>query len=344
RPDEQLAMLLFTADCARELGATEVNLVAPYLAYMRQDKRFNPGEAVSSLTFARVLSGHFDALLTVDPHLHRHPALSSLYTIPTATLHSAPLLADWIAANVERPLVVGPDGESEQWASAIASRIGAPCAVLRKTRRGDRDVDIEQTDLRGYLDHTPVLVDDIASSGRTLLVAARQMLAQGLRRPECVVVHALLADEAHAALRQTFARVTSTDAVAHPSNLIALAPLFAQALHEGRGDPAACVAPWRHPLHAIPELPTLSATTPAARPPALRAVRLRLHAQHQSVAVLRTDSHVCRAEGLAPRSQVLVTANGREIHALLYQTDDPRAPIDQVALSEAAWEALDIEE
>lgn len=88
----------------------------------------------------------------------------------------------------------------------------------------------------------------------------------------------------------------------------------------------------------------MSATTPAARPPALRAVRLRLHAQHQSVAVLRTDSHVCRAEGLAPRSQVLVTANGREIHALLYQTDDPRAPIDQVALSEAAWEALDIEE
>src|SRR5690606_39789613 len=55
RPDEQLAMLLFTPDCARELGATEVNLVAPYLAYMRQDKRFNPGEAVSSLTFARVL-------------------------------------------------------------------------------------------------------------------------------------------------------------------------------------------------------------------------------------------------------------------------------------------------
>lgn len=239
RPDEQLAMLLFTADCARELGATEVNLVAPYLAYMRQDQRFNPGEAVSSLTFARVLSGHFDALLTVDPHLHRYPALSSLYTIPTATLHSAPLLADWIAANIERPLVVGPDGESEQWASAIASRIGAPCAVLRKTRHGDREVEIEQTDLGGYRDHTPVLVDDIASSGRTLLVAARQMLAQGLRRPECVVVHALLADEAHAALRQAFARVTSTDAVAHPSNRIALAPLFAQALLEGRRDPAA---------------------------------------------------------------------------------------------------------
>ena len=84
------------------------------------------------------------------------------------------------------------------------------------------------------------------------------------------------------------------------------------------------------------------ATTPQA--PVLRATRLRLHAQHQAVAVMRTDCHVCRAEGLAPRSQVLVSANGREVYALLYQTDDPRAPLDQVALSEAAWEALGIEE
>jgi ribose-phosphate pyrophosphokinase len=239
RPDDQLAMLLFAADCARELGAAQVNLVAPYLAYMRQDMRFNPGEAVSSRSFAKVLSAHFDSLLTVDPHLHRYPALSALYTIPTATLPSAPLLADWIAANVERPLVVGPDAESEQWAAAIAHRIGAPCAVLRKTRHGDREVDIEQTDLRGYLDHTPVLVDDIASSGRTLLVAAQQMLGQGLRRPECVVVHALLADDAYAELQQVFARFTSTDSVRHPSNRIALAPLVAQALLDGRRDPEA---------------------------------------------------------------------------------------------------------
>lgn len=84
------------------------------------------------------------------------------------------------------------------------------------------------------------------------------------------------------------------------------------------------------------------ATTPQA--PVLRATRLRLHAQHQAVAVMRTDCHVCRAEGLAPRSQVLVSANGREVYALLYQTDDPRAPLDQVALSEAAWEALGIKE
>ena len=113
-PDPQFLLLAFAADAARELGAQEVNLIAPYLAYMRQDKRFHDGESVTSRSFARLVSSTFDKLLTVDPHLHRYPTLSAVYTIPTITLHAAPLLADWIANHVEEPLIVGPDEESEQ--------------------------------------------------------------------------------------------------------------------------------------------------------------------------------------------------------------------------------------
>ena len=236
RPDPQFLPLVFAADAARELGASAVNLVAPYLAYMRQDIRFQPGECISSLSFARLLSSSFDTLLTVDPHLHRHPTLASLYTIPTATLHAAPLLADWIAANVPAPLVVGPDEESEQWAGAIAARIGVPHVVLRKVRHGDRSVEIQVPDLAAHRDRTPVLVDDIASSGRTLAVATHQLVGQGLRQPECVVVHALLDEAAYAELSGVFSRVTSTDAVPHPSNRIALAPLLADALRRNLRD------------------------------------------------------------------------------------------------------------
>ncbi|TXI31131.1 MAG: ribose-phosphate pyrophosphokinase [Ottowia sp.] len=236
QPDRQFLPLVFAADAARELGASAVNLVAPYLAYMRQDIRFQPGECISSLSFARLLSSTFDTLLTVDPHLHRHPTLASLYTIPTATLHAAPLLADWIAANVPAPLVVGPDEESEQWAGAIAARIGVPHVVLRKVRHGDRSVEIQVPDLAAHRDRTPVLVDDIASSGRTLAVATHQLVGQGLRQPECVVVHALLDEAAYAELSGVFSRVTSTDAVPHPSNRIALAPLLADALRRNLHD------------------------------------------------------------------------------------------------------------
>lgn len=228
RPDPGFLSLVYAADAARALGATQVNLVAPYLAYMRQDKRFQPGESVSSLSFARLVSSTFDRLLTVDPHLHRHPTLSAIYSIPTATLHAAPRLAAWIAANVPDALVVGPDEESEQWAASIATRIGAPYVVLRKIRHGDRQVDIEAPDLTRWRDRTPVLVDDIASSGRTLVAAAAKLA--GMKPPQCVVVHALFAEDAWTRVSACFERVVSTDAVPHCSNRIELAPLLADAL------------------------------------------------------------------------------------------------------------------
>jgi ribose-phosphate pyrophosphokinase len=236
RPDPGFLGLVFAADAARDLGAAEVNLVAPYLAYMRQDRRFQAGESVSSLSFARLVSSTFDRLLTVDPHLHRHPALSALYSIPTATLHAAPLLAGWIAANVPAPLIIGPDEESEQWAGSIAARIGAPHAVLRKIRRGDRQVDIDVPDLARWQDRTPVLVDDIASSGRTLVAAAEKLAGMDMKPPQCVVVHALFADDAWAQVSACFERVVSTDTVPHPSNRIELAPLLADALLRGLRD------------------------------------------------------------------------------------------------------------
>lgn len=240
RPDTQFLSLMFAADAVRELGATEITLVAPYLAYMRQDGRFRAGEAITSKTFARLVSTGFDRLVCVDPHLHRYQSLSALYRIPTQTLHAAPFIADWIAAEVSRPLIIGPDEESEQWVSVVAARAGAPHVVLRKIRRGDLDVEIDFPDLSPWRDRTPVLIDDIASSGRTLIQAARQLSLQGLLRPVCVVVHAVFAGDAYQKLAEMSDRVVSCDAVFHPSNVISLASLFADAVSrdtQNRGVP-----------------------------------------------------------------------------------------------------------
>ena len=102
RPDAKMLPLLFAAAAARELGASQVGLVAPYLAYMRQDRRFKPGEAVTSREFARLLSGAFDWLVTVDPHLHRYASLAEIYRIPTRVVHAAPLISQWIRTRIER--------------------------------------------------------------------------------------------------------------------------------------------------------------------------------------------------------------------------------------------------
>ncbi len=232
RPDERFLSLLFAARLLKENGARSVQLVAPYLAYMRQDKRFHDGEALTSAHFAELLSAQVDGLVTVDPHLHRYRSLTEIYSIDAQALTASPLLADWIGANVPAPLIVGPDSESEQWARAIADRIGAPHVVFSKSRLGDRDVHITDTDLGPWRARTPVLVDDVISSGETLAVAARRIVDQGFAPPICMAVHAIFAEGAQTALDAVGCRVVTTDAIPHQSNAISLAPLLAAALQD----------------------------------------------------------------------------------------------------------------
>src|SRR3990167_10491649 len=89
-PNLKIMPLLFLVETAKSLGAKRVGLCAPYLAYMRQDKQFQPGEGITSDYFAALLSHYFDWLVTVDPHLHRRHDLNEIYTIPNTALHAAP--------------------------------------------------------------------------------------------------------------------------------------------------------------------------------------------------------------------------------------------------------------
>jgi ribose-phosphate pyrophosphokinase len=228
--DEHFLTLAFAADALRDLGATEITLVAPYLGYMRQDTRFRPGEAVTSRSFARLVSSTVDRLVTVDPHLHRFGRLEDLYAIPCQALRAAPLIGDWISREVTAPLIIGPDAESEQWAAEIAANAGAPYAVLAKRRYGDREVEIIMPDLTAHAGRQPVLIDDIAASGRTLIAASDELRKQAFSPPTCVVVHAIFAGEAFSQLQATAGRIVSTDTLSHASNAITVAPLIAEAL------------------------------------------------------------------------------------------------------------------
>ncbi len=231
RPDPKIPRLLFAADLARDLGARRVVLVAPYLPYMRQDHRFDPGEALTSVSFAKRISATFDGLVTVDPHLHRYPTLDAVYTIPSEVVAAAPALAEWITATVDRPLVVGPDEESGQWVRAVAEARGLPWRVMSKQRFGDHDVRIEAPDLDGLDGHHPVLVDDILSSGATLADAARVLAEAGLPIPACAVVHGLFGERARDTLAAAgIETVVCTDSVDAQEARIDLAERIAPAV------------------------------------------------------------------------------------------------------------------
>lgn len=231
QPNDRLVELLLVAETARALGATRLTLVAPYLCYMRQDVAFHPGEAVSQRIVGRFLAGLFDAVVTVDPHLHRVRTLAEAVPAQRAVaLSAASTMGEFLAGRGSRALLIGPDRESEQWVSVVASRAALEYAVADKTRHGDRSVAIRLPE-RGYAGADVVLVDDLASTGRTLAVAARELRAAGARRVDVLVTHALFVGAAHEELIAAgVTDIWSSDSIAHPTNAFALAPLLAAAV------------------------------------------------------------------------------------------------------------------
>jgi ribose-phosphate pyrophosphokinase len=233
RPDEKMMSLYLAASIARELGARRVGVVAPYLAYMRQDARFQEGEGVTSSHFARFVSDFCDWLVTVDPHLHRHHRLNEIYSIPTKVVHAAPAIGAWIAEHVERPVVIGPDAESEQWAAKVAKAVGCPYVILDKTRKGEREVSVSAPDTSAWEGGTPVLVDDITSTAQTMIAATAKLKEAGLPPPVCITVHPVFAGNAHEDLIAAgVERIVSCNTIAHPTNAINLSDAVAVAAVE----------------------------------------------------------------------------------------------------------------
>ena len=229
-PDHLALPLRFAAATARELGARRVGLIAPYLGYMRQDRRFKPGQAVTAPLFAQFLGESFDWLVTVDPHLHRIARLGDVFAMPAVRAVSAPVLADWIRTHVPDAVLLGPDSESQQWVAEVARLAGRPHEVLRKIRSGDRNVDVSVPHGATLRAGTPVILDDIASSGGTMARAVERLLDAGTAAPVCLVIHAVFADGAQESiLAAGAARIISTDTIPHPSNAIKVAGLLAEA-------------------------------------------------------------------------------------------------------------------
>jgi ribose-phosphate pyrophosphokinase len=224
QPDEKLPRVYLAARTLRDLGAQRVLLVAPYLPYMRQDTVFAPGEGISARHVAQLLCGCVDGLVTVDPHLHRVHRLEQIYPVPLRVVSAARAIAEWIRSNVTRPLLVGPDQESEQWLAAIAERLDCPWRVLRKQRFGDRAVSVDPGALEDLAGFDPVLVDDIVSSGTTVIKALEALADQHLAVRTCIVVHGLFAGTALDDIRRAGAtRVLACNTVPHAADLIDIA-------------------------------------------------------------------------------------------------------------------------
>jgi ribose-phosphate pyrophosphokinase len=231
QPNQKLVELLITVPAARALGARRIVLVSPYLAYMRQDMAFTPGEAVSQRHIATLLASQVDGLITVDPHLHRIHSLDEVMPdCRSRVLSAAPLLGAWVARQVPGALLLGPDEESLQWVAAAGQAQGLDHAVCHKQRFGDHDVRVALPDLP-LRDRAVVLMDDVASTGRTLQEAAIAALGAGAASVDVAVTHGLFVGDALARLHEAGVRhVWSSDAVPHPCAVVSICALLSDAV------------------------------------------------------------------------------------------------------------------
>lgn len=236
-PDEKFLPLCFLATTLKELGARSVGLIAPYLCYMRQDIRFNPGEAISSQVFARLVSDQVNWLVTVDPHLHRYHSLDDVYSIPSVAVQGTQVLARFLASSITEAsdslLLVGPDAESEQWVKVIAEHTGQPYVVGRKERHGDRDVRVSLPPLAAYRGRRAVIVDDVISSGNTLLETLAALRTAGMESIDCAAIHGIFADGSdEKLLANGVQRLITSNSIPHCSNQVDLSQVLASAVFQ----------------------------------------------------------------------------------------------------------------
>jgi ribose-phosphate pyrophosphokinase len=226
-PNSKLLTVYFLSKTAKEIGAQRICLIAPYLSYMRQDITFHAGEGVTSTYFAHLISGFVDSLITIDPHLHRIKSLSEIYSIPTKVAHAANHISAWIKNNIDTPILIGPDRESEQWVSQVAKNAGVPYIILTKIRHGDRDVEVSIPHFDTYKDHTPILVDDIISTGRTVIETIGHLKNAGMKPTICIGIHAVFAGNAFQEIKDSGAKdIITCNTIAHESNRIDISDLL----------------------------------------------------------------------------------------------------------------------
>jgi ribose-phosphate pyrophosphokinase len=236
RPDELIMEYLLTMDAFKSASPKTISVVIPYFAYARQDARFHPGEPLSFHLVAKLLeSAGPSRIFTIDVHLQRVPSLKEVFKIPATNLTAVPYIAEYINRifTPKNPIIIGPDDESEQWAKVAAAKIKTDYAILQKTRFSSTEVKVkvrggEGVNVKG---RDAIIIDDIISTGNTIVEAANLVKKAGARKIYVGCTHPVLSLNALPLMySNNIEGVVGTDTFAGPISFVSVAPVIAEAL------------------------------------------------------------------------------------------------------------------
>jgi len=220
--------VIIAAKTARELGAGKIALVAPYFPYLRQDKRFHSGEAVSQEIIAGLIGKYFDAVFIMDPHLHRTKKLEQIFKINSKKMTANNLIVDYIRKHIQNPVIIGPDEESYKWAKDVAEMLGVESRILKKKRYSSYHVEVRLNEKIDLSNKNTVIVDDIVSTGHTILETAKILRKLGAKRIYCICVHGIFISNALANLKKSKIEVIATNTIPNPVAKIDVSGVMAE--------------------------------------------------------------------------------------------------------------------
>lgn len=233
QPNEKITELILVSKTLRQRGVKRITLIAPYLCYMRQDIENHPGEVVSQKIIGQLFGGLFDDVITVDSHLHRISKLNEAIPLKNAiNILATDPIVEFLHKKFDELVILGPDSESKQWVEEIANKIGCQFAVANKQRTGDKEVKVTLPD-HNFKNKNIVIVDDMASTGRTISLAAAQLNTAGAQTVNALVTHALfMGDAKQFLIKNGVTSIWSTDTISDETNVIALDKIIADTFRQ----------------------------------------------------------------------------------------------------------------
>ncbi|OPY24386.1 MAG: Ribose-phosphate pyrophosphokinase [Methanobacterium sp. PtaU1.Bin097] len=223
--DQNLLELFLILKTLKSLDVENIKVVIPYFGYARQEKRFKTGEAISAQVVSELLEAcGASEIFSINLH---EDGLRNLFNIPAHNLSAMPLIAEYIEEHLDDPVIVAPDKGALGFASEIAGILGCDSDHLEKTRILPDKVETRTKDL-DVQGREAVIIDDIISTGGTIINASHILRQHGASKIVVSCVHPVLVEDA---LLRIFASgvddVIATDTLQSDASTISVAPLIA---------------------------------------------------------------------------------------------------------------------
>jgi ribose-phosphate pyrophosphokinase len=218
--NDHLMELLVCIDALKRASARRITAVTPYFGYARQDRKTGGRTPISAKLVANLITrAGADRVLTMDLHSGQ---IQGFFDIPTDNLLSAPLLANDIKENYEKPkdiMIVSPDVGGVVRALAVASRLNTELAIVDKRRSGPGKSEVANIigDVNG---RRCILFDDMIDGGGTLCNAAQALTDAGATEVSAYVSHGVLSGGAAERVQASVLKeLVMTDSIAAPDRV-----------------------------------------------------------------------------------------------------------------------------